>query len=488
MTRPLTGGQSARLLAGMRPCSVKLGGRLRRAERGDLIVPERRDDASAGEIQLPVLRVLADRPGGRPPVFRLGGGPGLSNMRFGCPPALAAHDIVLVGYRGVDGPVRLDCPEVATALRGGPGDVLGMPSRRRVAQAAAAAARRLHSSGIDIAGYTVAESLADVDDARTALGYDQIDLLSESYGTRLALLYAQTHPDRVHRSVLLGVNPPGRFIWDPAVTDAQLADWGQLWAASGPDRDRDLAATIRTGAERLPGRWRGRRIDVGKAKILTFAMLFQRRTGLVAIDAWQAAGRGDPSGVGLLCLIYDLMVPRMFTWGDFLAKAYSTDYDPGADYAARLGPPGTALGSPLSLLFFGGGPGWPAAPTPKPLRQLHRCDVESLLISGALDVSTPPQHARNEALPQLPHGSQVIIPNASHVEDMWGTQPEATTSLVAAFLDTGNVAAHFDAAIPPLKPALRLPTAARLATSGLLTITAAASTLIAATWWKHLHR
>jgi hypothetical protein len=39
---------------------------------------------------------------------------------------------------------------------------------------------------------------------RAATGHDQIDLVSESYGTRLALLYAQTYPERVHRSVPLG--------------------------------------------------------------------------------------------------------------------------------------------------------------------------------------------------------------------------------------------------------------------------------------------
>ena len=186
MTWPLTAGRSPRLLTGMQPCQVRLGGRPRRAERGDLDVPERRDDAPARQIRLPVVRVLADRPGGRPPVFRLGGDPGLTNMRFGCPPALAAHDVILVGYRGVDGSVRLDAPEVAVALRAGGGDLLGLPSRRQVAQAAAMAARRLRDSGVDVAGYTVAESLADLDDARTALGYERIDLLSESYGTAAA--------------------------------------------------------------------------------------------------------------------------------------------------------------------------------------------------------------------------------------------------------------------------------------------------------------
>lgn len=90
-------------------------------------------------------------------MFRIGGGPGLSNMRLGCPSALAAHDVIVVGYRGVDGSVRLDAPEVAAALRTDDGDLLAALSRRRVARGAAAAARRLQDSGIDVAGYTVAE-------------------------------------------------------------------------------------------------------------------------------------------------------------------------------------------------------------------------------------------------------------------------------------------------------------------------------------------
>lgn len=171
----------------------------------------------------------------------------MSNLSFVPPAALGANrDVVLVGYRGVDGSTTLAWPEVVRALRHTEGDVLGEESRARVAHAASAAAAHLRRDGVDVAGYTVAEVLADIDDARVALGHDRVDLLSESYGTRLALLYAQTHPEYVARSVLLGVNPPGRFVWDPAIVDAQLADWGALWAASGDgSRDPDLARRCR---------------------------------------------------------------------------------------------------------------------------------------------------------------------------------------------------------------------------------------------------
>jgi hypothetical protein len=73
-------------------------------------------------------------------------------------------------------------------------------------------------------------------------------------------------------------------VWDPAVVDGQLADWGQLWASSHqPGRAADLRATIRRAVDRLPRRWLGVPIDPGKAETVTF--MFQRRTGLIAIDA-----------------------------------------------------------------------------------------------------------------------------------------------------------------------------------------------------------
>jgi hypothetical protein len=139
--------------------------------------------------------------------------------------------------------------------------------------------------------------------------------------------------------------------------------------------------------ERLPRRWLGARIDPGKARIVTLLLLFQRRNGLMAIDAWEAAARGDPAGVAVLSLAYDVFVPRSFTWGDFLAKAFSVDLDVERHYRASLDPPAAVLGSPLSLLFFAGGPSWPPTTVADELRHLRTCEVESLLVSGALDIA-----------------------------------------------------------------------------------------------------
>jgi pimeloyl-ACP methyl ester carboxylesterase len=109
------------------------------------------------------------------------------------------HDVVLVGYRGVDGSSRLDCPEVASA-REYARDYLTEESFRADAAAFKACAHRFQQDGVDLAGYTLPERVDDLDAARRALGYQRIDLLSESAGTRTALIYAWRYPARILRS------------------------------------------------------------------------------------------------------------------------------------------------------------------------------------------------------------------------------------------------------------------------------------------------
>ena len=129
---------------------------------------------------------------------------------------LANHDFVMVGYRGVDGSTVLDCPEVAQAIKGDGVDVLNEQSQAGMSAAMRQCAERLQAEGVDLDGYTIQEVIGDMEAARTGLGYERINLLSASYGTRVAQLYANQHPSRIARSAMIGVNPPGRFIWEPA--------------------------------------------------------------------------------------------------------------------------------------------------------------------------------------------------------------------------------------------------------------------------------
>ena len=100
------------------------------ADCGTLVVPENRADPHSRLIALPVTRIRARSAHPGVPIFRLEGGPGITNMKFAKASRLAAdHDVVLVGYRGVDGSSRLDCPEVTSALKHS-ADFLGAPYQR----------------------------------------------------------------------------------------------------------------------------------------------------------------------------------------------------------------------------------------------------------------------------------------------------------------------------------------------------------------------
>ena len=112
-----------------------------RADCGTLVVPENRADPRSRLIALPVTRVLARSSHPLAPIFHLNGGPGITNMTFPQASRLTAqHDVVMVGYRGVDGSSVLNCPEVTAALENS-ADYLGKASLSAYSQAFASCAQ-----------------------------------------------------------------------------------------------------------------------------------------------------------------------------------------------------------------------------------------------------------------------------------------------------------------------------------------------------------
>src|SRR3990172_7532466 len=305
----------------LEPCKFKWNADEYEADCGTLVVPENRAKADSRLIALLVMRVRAT--GGSPtePIFFLEGGPGSSNMGA-VPPAfgLANHDFVMVGYRGVDGSVVLDCPEVERARTGVGDDLLSPESRANFAGAWAQCAARLQAAGVELDGYTIPEVVADLEAVRAGLGYERVNLGSLSYGTRIAQIYAYLHPDRIHRSAMMGVNPPGHFVWEPDTIDAQLEYYAQLCAqdAECSARTPDLAETMRNVVHNMPERWLFIPIDPGQVKVITFVQLFDRGTAALVFDAYIAAEQGDPSGLALMSLVWDLL-PSGTTWGEMAA-------------------------------------------------------------------------------------------------------------------------------------------------------------------------
>lgn len=469
----------------LKECTIKLDSTSYAADCGTLIVPENRSRADSNLISLPVIRIRATGANPAEPIFYLNGGPGLSNMQFQ-PPAglLTDHDFILVGYRGVDGGVVLDCPEITRATRGDGSDVLNERSRLGMVAASRQCAQRLQQEGIDLDGYSMEEVAADLDAGRAAFGYERINLLSASYGTRVAQIYAYQYRQHTQRSVMIGVNPPGGFIWEPATIDTQLEAYARLYAQSEHPRTPDLALMMRDVVRNMPERWLFFRIDPGKVKSLSFAMLFQRSSAALVFDAFLAAAQGDPSGLALMSLAYDFVLPGMFVYGDFYSKGVSPDFDLTRDYFNEMEPPGSIVGSPLSRLILGsaavdGQLTWPSKQLPPELRQVQPSDVETLLVSGNLDFSTPAQNATQILLPSLTRGQQVILSDMGHVSDLLNLQPAAIERLLVSFYETGAVDDSLIQHLPmDFEVKLGFPLFAKLALAGVFLIVPAAVAVV----------
>jgi len=179
-----------------------------------LVVPEDRSDPGGRQVELPVVRTVEERDEGETPVVVLHGGPGGGVVESWASWTTVLDDLgrelVLYDQRGGGrARPRLDCPEHTAALVAD----LATADPWQEEHAAVASAldechQRLAASGIDLDDYDTQASSRDLEDLRRMLGAEQLTLVGSSYGTRLALDYLRTYPDRVAALILDGADPP----------------------------------------------------------------------------------------------------------------------------------------------------------------------------------------------------------------------------------------------------------------------------------------
>jgi len=425
----------------LEPCTLDREGVELAADCGVLVVPENRDNPGSWPIALPVRRFRAE--GGQPaePIFWFAGGPGNSNLNFWPGPGLLAnHDVVLVGYRGIDGSRVLDCPEFSRALRRSQGgDLFGAASLDNLAAAAGACAARLQGQGVDLRGYDLEQVVADAEAARQALGYEQIDLLGASFGTRVVQAYDYLHPDVVHRAAQLAPVVPGRADFEAADLDRVIGRVAELCAQDEAcsERTDDLAATMRAALAEMPRRWLVFRLDRGKVLMGTWGLLYDRGGMATVVDAYLAAGRGDYSGFWGLQIGSDLVWPKIWPWGAFFALRFSAAHDPAVNYRQMIAPAGSVLGSPANAPLVAA-EAWPFEPIAEELRRVQPSEVETLFVAGELDTAAPAQPVVETMLPAYAHGQLVLLPGMGHNDVQGGRQSQALEHLLVTFFDSGQ--------------------------------------------------
>jgi len=434
-------GAQAGDLTGLKECEFQPAGSETKyaAECGTLVVPENWDKPGSSLIALPVVRIPASGPNPAEPVFFLRGGPGQSNFSWTPPDwLLENHDVVMVGYRGMEGSVTLACPEVNRLIKAHAGkDLFSEQARVEYRAAANQCAAALQKTGVDLSGYTVPGVVEDMEAVRSALGYDRINLFSQSYGTRVAQIYAYMHPDSLNRLVLIGVSIPGSFIDDPAVFDKMFEHISELCAqdATCSSRTSDIARTVYEVNHNMPKRWLFFKIDPDTIRLGTHFAFMSNASMSMVFEAYLAAGEGDPSGLAMANLYIPMQPIDRQVFGDQSNKAGTLDRDK-YDGIESISLGDSIMGGPLSELFWPMAVDWPIQLIPKELREFQETDVEMLLVNGTLDFATPPI-ALEKARPYFNKAQMVLLPEFSHTGDVQMLQPEAFKRLITSYYDTG---------------------------------------------------
>jgi pimeloyl-ACP methyl ester carboxylesterase len=400
------------------------------AECGRLAVPENPAAPGARQIALQVAVVAAISTRKRPdPLFVLAGGPGMGAASFytSVAPVFSLihrdRDIVLVDQRGTGASNALDCESS--------GDDLD-PST--TAQIVAETERCLKALSVhaDVRFYTTSLAVQDLDQVRTALGYDRINLYGSSYGTIVAQQYLRRFPDRVRSVILDGVAPPQVALGATSALDAQAtlssifsrcaqqpacqARFGDPEAVYRQVRDElaahpvavDLTDPTSGEPQRLPFS------SYDLAMVLRLASYTPELAALLPLDLHEAGTSGNFGPLAGQFLLIDRV------YGDAIAEGMNDTVVCSEDVpfyhvssAERAELAKTFLGtSQLDGLEAICGV-WPRGPMDSDFHQPLHSAVPALLLSGGDDPITPPRYAA-QAARGFSHSLSLVVPDFGH--------------------------------------------------------------------------
>ena len=435
---------------------------------GLLEVAEDRTSAATRTLRLRLAVLPATgAPVAPDPVVVLTGGPGQAASAGAAREAadLAAlrehRDIVLLDQRGTGGSHRLRCvPPAAHACA----LTLGPPPPA----AAIARCREELAREADLTRYTSLDAVEDLEELRRTAGWERMNLVAGSYGTRVALLYMARHPERVRTAVLQGVSPPGSANPLPfaragdaaleALLAACAADAG--CGAAYPRLREELAAVLARlaagpAAVELPDPATGAPVRVELTRELFVSRLhLMLIVGPLAVQVPRLvhlAHEGDWRPFAELAAAFGRAITEQIDFGMQLSVVCAEDAPFLTPERVEAETAGTLLGRQRVDQVLGYCREWPARPLPADFTAPVRVRVPTLIVAGEVDPVTPVALATAVAR-ELPAARLVVLPGASHVDGA-----DCVQRLAASLVTAGDLAALDESCVaavrrPPFPP------------------------------------
>jgi len=411
----------------------------------NLPVPLDRSGAVPGTITLSVTRKLAGTRPSPSALVSLAGGPGQPAVPFAefnassMAAALHTRDLLVFDQRGTGSSDPLSCP------------ALERFATTSVSRLLANCAEQI---GPARGAFTTQESVRDIEALRQATGYEKLVLYGTSYGTKVALEYAERYPQHVEALVLDSVVPTdgpdpfgiptfeavGEVVRElcsgnlcSAITRDPLADLTEL---IGRLRRHPLSGSVYDG---LGHRHATKLTEPGLFGILEAGDVNPALRALLPA-AIRSSLQGDPDPLLRLQALAEGLIPNLPAARAEASAEEEIDsalfvtttceetlfpWQRGAPEATRLG---EALGylsaqpasefapfdaaTALAASHVKECDGWPdASPPPPPPAPLP--DVPTLILSGAQDLRTPTSNARRVAA-LIPDAQIEVVPFTGH--------------------------------------------------------------------------
>lgn len=442
-------------------CELKLPGTSFsvNAECGTRVTPENPEEPSGRTITLNVARILAkQKDKADDPIFFFAGGPGQSATESypiiagSLAEANERHDIILVDQRGTGGSNKLSCDFGDAELE----------LDATIDEVIQSTRQCVDNLDADPRFYTTTIAMQDIDQIRDALGYEQINLIGISYGTRAAQVYLRQFPERVRSVVLDSVAPPQLLLGLEHAQNLDLAiskifQRCDADTACG-DRFGDLTTQLNTLREqineqapvlrmRLPTSGEFEDITVTRDVLAVAIRLlsYSSETQALLPILLEQASLGDWQPIATQALMQVQNLEEIIARGMELSVICSED---APFFPANINQQDTLLGQLLIELVGAQCSVWPTGDVPQDFHEPRKNDdVAVLLLSGEYDPVTPPVYG-DQAAQQFAQSVHWVIPGRGHSVLRHGCIPDQ----VALFFDTADVTALDSECIQAIKP------------------------------------
>ncbi len=418
------GGRYAELKA----CELSAaGGRLSvQARCGSFEVPEDPVRPEGRQIELAYAVLPARGSRTRPdPVFFLAGGPGQS-AREAAPLMRAAlrhvnrnRDLIFLDQRGTGGSNSLDCDFDYMS------DMLEMDFP--------AINQRLRECkqgwDADVRHYTTEIAALDLEAMRERYGFEQINLVGGSYGTRMAQVYLRRFPERVRGLVIDGVVPTRLRL---GAEHGIKLDQTLIRLFDACAEDRECAAAfpdLESAFEVLVSHYstNGQALSVthprtGQAVDITFNRDFlasglrflayaPQTQMMIPYLIHEAATTGDPSRLASQSLMVTEQMGDMIAIGLNFAVGCAEDWP---SWPRDLDQSHTLLGNSMLEFYDTVCDWWPRGEVPEDFHQPFDPGTPMLILSGEFDPVTPPEYG-DEAAAQFANSRHLVASGQGHI-------------------------------------------------------------------------